>query len=119
MSIIQNSLKLNPDAIITGKMFGHGIYFAPSSMKSWNYTSYRGTSWANGNSDCAFMGLYAVAYGTPYETSTWSRATDYKQEVKKAGANCLHAHAGSALMNDEIVFYNEAAVVLNYIVEFE
>lgn len=63
MSIIQNSLKLNPDAIITGKMFGHGIYFAPSSMKSWNYTSYRGTSWANGNSDCAFMGLYAVAYG--------------------------------------------------------
>ena len=119
MSIIQNSLKLNPDAIITGKMFGHGIYFAPSSMKSWNYTSYRGTSWANGNSDCAFMGLYAVAYGTPYETSTWSGATDYKQEVKKAGANCLHAHAGSALMNDEIVFYNEAAVVLNYIVEFE
>ena len=119
MNIIQNSLKLNPDAIITGKMFGHGIYFAPSSMKSWNYTSYRGTSWANGNSDCAFMGLYAVAYGTPYETSTWSGATDYKQEVKKAGANCLHAHAGSALMNDEIVFYNEAAVVLNYIVEFE
>ena len=119
MSIIQNSLKLNPDAIITGKMFGHGIYFAPSSMKSWNYTSYRGTSWANGSSDCAFMGLYAVAYGTPYETSTWSGATDYKQEVKKAGANCLHAHAGSALMNDEIVFYNEAAVVLNYIVEFE
>ena len=65
------------------------------------------------------MGLYAVAYGTPYETSTWSGATDYKQEVKKAGANCLHAPAGSALMNDEIVFYNEAAVVLNYIVEFE
>lgn len=119
MSIIRNSLQLNPDAVITGKMFGQGIYFAPSSMKSWNYTSYRGTSWANGTSDCAFMGLYAVAYGKPYDTSTWSGCTDYKQEVKKAGANCLHAHAGSALRNDEIVFYDEAAVVLNYIVEFE
>lgn len=119
MSIVMNGLKLNPDAIITGKMFGHGIYFAPSSMKSWNYTSYRGTSWARGTESSAFMGLYAVAYGTPLDTSTWSASTDYKAEVQKAKADCLHAHAGSALMNDEIVFYDEAAIVLNYIVEFE
>ena len=55
-SILENGLQLNPNAIITGKMFGKGIYFAPSSNKSWNYTSYRGTSWASGNSDTAFMG---------------------------------------------------------------
>ena len=42
-SILENGLQLNPNAIITGKMFGKGIYFAPSSNKSWNYTSYRGT----------------------------------------------------------------------------
>lgn len=119
MSIILNSLQLNPDAIITGKMFGNGIYFAPSSMKSWNYTSYRGTSWARGNSDTAFMGLYAVAYGTPLDTDSWSGSIDYKQKTVGGGYDCLHAHKGSALMNDEIIFYDEAAMVLNYIVEFE
>lgn len=119
MSIILNSLQLNPDAIITGKMFGSGIYFAPSSMKSWNYTSYRGTSWAGGNSDTAFMGLYAVAYGTPLDTDSWSASIDYKQKTVGGGYDCLHAHKGSALLNDEIIFYDEAAMVLNYIVEFE
>ena len=114
LSIIQNSLKLRPDAVITGKMFGDGIYFAPSSMKSWNYTSYRGTTWARGNSDKGFMGLYATAYGTPldvYNACRYSQAT-------LGNKNCVHAHAGQALLNDEIVFYNEDAVVLNYIVEF-
>lgn len=118
LSIMVNSLKLRPDAIITGKMFGDGIYFAPSSMKSWNYTSYRGTSWAGGQDDIAYMGLYATAYGTPYDVDTWSASRDYPAEMKAHGANCVHAHKGSALMNDEIIYYSEAAMVLNYIVEF-
>ena len=33
--------------------------------------------------------------------------------------DCLHAHAGVSLQNDEIIFYHEDAMVLNYIVEFE
>lgn len=120
MSIIIHSLLLNPDAKINGKMFGQGIYFAPSSMKSWNYTSFLGTYWANGRSDTAFMGLYAVAYGKPYDANSWSGSIAYNNQlIEKEGCNCLHAHAGNALMNDEVIFYNEAAVVLNYIVEFQ
>lgn len=119
LSIIRNSLLLNPDAIITGKMFGNGIYFAPSSSKSWNYTSYHGTTWANGNSSCAYMGLYAVAYGQQYDVHFWDPSTDYKGMVFSNGCNCLHAHAGTSLRADEIVFYDEAAVLLDYIVEFE
>ena len=120
MSIMVNSLQLNPDAIITGKMFGSGIYFAPSSMKSWNYTSYMGASWSKGTSSTAFMGLYAVAYGRPKDVDQWNGHTDYKQLVKDNHCNCLHAHAEKGfLRNDEIVFYDEAAMVMNYIVEFE
>lgn len=118
LSIIKNSLLLNPDAIITGKMFGQGIYFAPSSQKSWNYTSYQGTCWANGDSNTAFMGLYAVAYGKPYDVNSWDSCADYRKMTYDHGCNCLHAHAGTALHNDEIVFYDEAAVLLDYIVEF-
>lgn len=118
LSIIRNSLLLNPDAVITGKMFGSGIYFAPSSAKSWNYTSYRGTTWAGGSSSTAYMGLYAVAYGKPYDVSSWSPSSDYRAETRSHGCDCLHAHAGTSLRADEIVFYDEAAVLLDYIVEF-
>lgn len=115
-SILQNGLQLNPNAIITGKMFGQGIYFAPSSMKSWNYTSFRGTSWARGNSDTAFMGLYATAYGKPHDVTCSQSFT--QRQLESMGKNCVHAHAGSQLLNDEIIYYSESAMVLNYIVEF-
>ena len=39
LSIIKNGLQINPNAKITGKMFGKGIYFAPNPKKSYGYTS--------------------------------------------------------------------------------
>lgn len=118
LSIIMNSLQLNPNAIITGKMFGKGIYFAEDAGKSWNYTSYEGTKWAGGSSKIAFMGLYATAYGKPYDVDCWDCSSNYEALVKSTHTDCLHAHAGSSLLKDEIVFYNEDAVLLNYVVEF-
>lgn len=115
-SIVQNGLQLHPNAQITGKMFGHGIYFAPSSQKSWGYTSYHNTYWAGGNSDTAFMGLYACAYGKPKDIVA---PNNYNQKMlDDEGCNCIHAHAGTYLYNDEIVFYNEDCTLLNYVVEF-
>lgn len=115
-SILTNGLLLNPNAVITGKMFGKGIYFASSAKKSWNYTSYHNTYWAKGTDDIAFMGLYATAYGKPKDV-TCSR--QYTQKILDAcGCNCVHAHAGQQLINDEIIYYNEDAMVCNYIVEF-
>lgn len=115
ISIIKNGLLLHPNAIITGKMFGNGIYFSPFSEKSWGYTSYFGTKWAKGNSNTAFMGLYATAYGDPLDVMTGHHYTE--EDLKKQGKNCVHAHKGTLQM-DEIVYYNESAMVLNYIVEF-
>ena len=85
-------------------------------MKSWNYTSFRGTSWAKGSSDTAFMGLYAVAYGKPLDVEHHRSYT--QAMLDKEGKNCVHAHKGAELLNDEIIFYSEKAMVLNYIVEF-
>ena len=39
--------------------------------------------------------------------------------VQKQKKHCLHAEAGASLKNDEVIFYDEATVLLNYIVEFE
>lgn len=118
LSIIDNGLLLNPNAEITAKMWGNGIYFAPTSLKSWGYTSYKGTCWANGKSDTAFMGLYACAYGRPYYPSGLVKCS--QSMLDSMHCDCLHAKSGTAfLKNDEIVFYNESAMVLNYIVEFK
>lgn len=118
LNIMKTSLLLNPNAVITGKMLGNGIYFAPSATKSWGYTSYSGSYWAKGHSHTAFMGLFATAYGNPYEVST---VRSYSQnELERLHKNCVHAKAGLGgfLRNDEIVFYDEKAMLLNYIVEF-
>lgn len=115
LSIMKNGLSLSPNAKITGKMFGNGIYFAPKSDKSWNYTSYKGSYWAKGSSDVAFMALYATAYGNPLDVTCAHHYT--KQTLQDH--DCVHAHAGSQLLNDEIIFYDEDAITINYVVEFK
>ena len=120
-SIINNGLVLRPSAVITGKMFGYGIYFAPKARKSFGYTSYHGSYWAGGNSNSAFMCLFDVAYGKPYDVYSFD-SKYYKfnyenlQESCK-GANCLHAHEGNMLRNDEIIVYKEEQITIKYLVE--
>ena len=67
-SIINTGLKLNPtNVVITGKMFGHGIYFAPKAAKSAGYTSMQGAYWTKGTATTGFLAVYKIAYGKPYD----------------------------------------------------
>lgn len=118
-SITTNSLNI-PKRATNGRMFGDGIYFAPSADKSFGYTSYRGSRWACGKSNVAIMGLYATAYGTPYHPSTWGASYHDFNSLLQKGCNCLHARSvDTGLRADEIIFYNPDAIVLNYIVVFK
>ena len=126
-SIINTGLVLRPtNAVITGKLYGLGCYFAPKAQKSLGYTSLSGSYWARGNSNSAFMALMEVAYGTPYDVydfnSKYHSMTYELLQTFQKGANCLHAHAGasmgySALKNDEIVVYKEDQMTIKYLVE--
>ena len=123
-SIIQSGLLLRPtNAVITGKMFGFGIYYAPKARKSLGYTSLSGSYWANGNSNSGFMALMNVAYGKPYDVYSFDskyHSFDYDKLQKNCpGANCLHAHAGSMLRNDEIIVYKEEQCTIKYLVELK
>ena len=121
-SIINSGLVLKPtNAVITGKMFGYGIYYAPKARKSLGYTSLSGSYWARGNSSSGFMALMDVAYGKPYDVYSFdSKYYDFNyeklQQVCK-GANCLHAHEGSMLRNDEIIIYKEEQCTIRYLIE--
>jgi poly [ADP-ribose] polymerase len=122
-SIINAGLVLRPNAVISGKMFGYGIYFAPLAQKSFGYTSYHGSYWAGGNSNTAFMSLYDVAYGKPFDVHSFdSKYYDFNYEKLQQyckDANCLHAHAGSMLRNDEIIVYKEDQLTIKYLVELK
>ena len=64
-SILSKGLLLNPDAAITGKMWGNGIYFATDFDKSWGYVDVG--RWVNGKAgNLVYMGLYETAFGTPW-----------------------------------------------------
>ena len=121
-SILNTGLVLRPNAAITGKMFGYGIYFAPKARKSFGYTSYNGSYWAGGNSKSAFMGLFDIAYGNPYNVYDFNSKyydLNYDKLQKQCpGANCLHAHSDKDMLrNDEIVVYREDQLTIKYLVE--
>lgn len=122
-SIIKTGLVLRPtNAIITGKMYGFGIYFAPKCQKSIGYTSLSGSYWARGNNNVAYMALFEVAYGTPYDVYNFDNKyynLDYnKLQQFKPDANCLHAHADKGMLrNDEIIVYKEDQLTIKYLIE--
>ena len=125
-SIINMGLVLRPPAVITGKLYGNGIYFAPKARKSLGYTSLNGSYWVRGNSDSGFMALFDVIYGKPYDVYTFDSKyhnLDYENLQKMCPeSNSLHAHAGanigySTLKNDEIIVYKEEQCTIKYLIE--
>lgn len=125
-SILCNSLVLRPNAVITGKLYGNGVYFAPKAQKSLGYTSLSGSYWVNGSEKSGFMFLCEVAYGTPYDVYDFNSKyynLDWNSlQSFKNGAHSLHAHAGaslgnSSLRNDEIIVYKEEQIKFKYLIE--
>lgn len=123
LSILQKGLLLNPDAVITGKMFGNGVYFALSAMKSWGYTSSRNAKWNSESSNLAYLSLYETAYGKPYEVysydGNWSGFSYSRLQNEHPGCSCVHAKKERGMLyDDEIIFYREDQMTIRYICEF-
>lgn len=122
-SILQTGLVLRPtNAVITGRMLGWGIYFAPKCKKSIGYTSLSGSYWAKGDNNTAYMALFDTAYGVPYDVynfdSKYYTFNYEKLQQAKKGADCLHAHSEAGMLrNDEIVYYKEDQMTIKYLIE--
>lgn len=123
-NIIQSGLLLRPsNVVITGKMFGCGIYFAKKAIKSKGYTSLYGSRWANGNSNLGFLALYEVAIGTPFDVygynNNYNTLDKKKLQSISPGAHCLYAHKGQILKEDEVVIYDEAQATIKFLLELK
>lgn len=121
LSILENGLLLRPsNVVISGKMFGYGTYFADKAQKSLGYTSSRGSYWARGSSNEAFMALFEVHLGNSLEVDafeSWCSRLDETELKKKGNYDSVFAKAGQSLRNNEFIVYNQNQINIKYLVQ--
>lgn len=120
-SILDSGLALRPaNAIITGKMFGYGIYFADKCQKSVNYTSLRGSYWARGSQSTGFLALYKVNTGNWLHArrhESWMYDLNENKLKSRGPYDSLFAEGGVDLRNNEYIVYNQDQTTIQYLVE--
>lgn len=123
LSILQTGLKIRPKGVATtGSMFGNGIYAANKARKSIGYTSLRGSYWASGSSNKAYLAIFEFATGKEYEVlkgqtySYWMGQLD-KQKVTAKGCDSVFAQGGVDLRNDEYIVYDSNQCTIRYLIE--
>lgn len=123
LSILQTGLKIRPKGVTTtGSMFGDGIYAANKARKSIGYTSLRGSYWASGSSNKAYLAIFEFATGKEWNLldnqkySYWMGRID-EQEVKEHNCNSVFAKGGADLKNDEYIVYNSNQCTIRYLIE--
>lgn len=115
-SIMSNGLSLNPDAKVTGKMFGNGIYFAPKAQKALNYMDTKYSRWNNGKNETGYTLIYSVALGKPFYPSHSN--SHYNAENIPKGTHSIYAKKGTCgLVNDECIVFREDQSTVKYVME--
>lgn len=121
-SILKTGLVLRPaNAVITGKMFGYGLYFADKCRKSLNYSSLRGSYWSGGNANKAYLAIYEVHTGNQLKIKTHEPfcglLTEQRLKDKGKHYDSVFAEGGADLINNEYIVYNEKQCTVKYLVE--
>jgi poly [ADP-ribose] polymerase len=122
LSILKTGLVLRPiNAIITGKMFGYGLYFANEFSKSLNYSSVQGAYWTSGRSQEGYLAIFEVHTGTQFEISEhedWhTKLDDNKLKAMNQSYDSVFAKRGVSLRNNEFIIYNENQCTIKYVVK--
>jgi poly [ADP-ribose] polymerase len=120
-NILKAGLLVRPtNAVITGSMFGYGIYGANKAKKSMGYTSLSGSYWAGGHSHKAYLGIFAFHLGRMYETNRhegWMSSLDFNKLRRMGGYDSFYARSGYSLHNDEFIVYRPDQVDIWGLVE--
>jgi poly [ADP-ribose] polymerase len=124
LSVLQGGLKIRPAGVpTTGSMFGsQAIYFANKARKSIGYTSLRGSCWAGGAEDRAYLALFDVAVDREWDLldgrswSSWMGGID-QARVNREGYDTVFCRGGVDLRNDEHVIYDSSRCKIKYLIE--
>lgn len=114
LGICKHGLLLRPPgAVVTGSMFGNGLYFADQSSKSEQYSFAGG--WGSRHGDNTyFMFVADVALGKIKEYE------DSQSNLQKApsGYQSVLGKKGRQLLHNEYIVYSINQHILQYLVEF-
>lgn len=114
LGICKHGLLLRPPgAIVTGSMFGNGIYFADQSSKSEQYSFAGGWGTSYGK-NTYFMFVADVALGKVKE---YENAQSHLQKAP-SGYHSVLGKKGSYLYHNEYIVYDIKQHILQYLVEF-
>lgn len=120
LNILSTGLLIRPSgAIHTGSMFGDGIYFADKAQKSIGYTSLRGSYWASGGDNVAYLALFSVHVGEQKHIKHHNSSCYSLNKAKLDAENCdsVFAHGGADLRNNEYIVYDSSQCTVSYLVE--
>lgn len=122
LSILKTGLVLRPiNAIISGKMFGYGLYFANEFSKSLNYSSVQGAYWTGGRSQEGYLAIFEVHTGNQFEIAQHEGWHCQLNGLKLKGINqkydSVFAKRGISLRNNEFIVYNESQCTVKYVVK--
>ncbi len=123
--IATQGLILNPNAVKTGSMFGHGLYFAPRAKKSIGYTTMDGVWVRRGHGhvgNTGYLGVYKVAYKDALHVSSWKSGYGSMtcSDITRLGHDALYAHQNPGfLFNDELIVYRPEQCTLRYLIKLE
>lgn len=121
LSIIKSGLVLRPaNAVINGKMFGYGLYFADRCAKSLNYSSLRGSYWTSGHQSKGYLALYDVHIGVPLKIkrhTSWCTQLSTDALTKKGDYDSVFAKGGYDLRNNEYIVYRSEQCTVRYLIE--
>ena len=120
--ILRESLRLPKQlvgVVITGAMFGGGLYWADDWKKSAGYTSLRGSYWSGGQGEVrgrsAFMFAADVVLGKPFVApgprGYTGPPSGHQSVLGKAGV--------SQVQNNEFITYERESHRLRYLIEFD
>lgn len=121
LPILDTGLLIRPTGVVlTGAMFGNGVYFADRFQKSYGYTSGRGSYWARGSNNKALLALFDVNLGNPLKIRRhehWCYNLDRRTIRQRGNYHSIHALAGADLINPEFITYDVAQQTVAYLVE--
>lgn len=120
--IMKESLRMPKElvgVVITGAMFGPGLYFADDWKKSAGYTSLANSYWSRGGGAVsgrgAFMFAMDVVLGNPFVAP---KAHGYTKPPENH--HCIFGKAGeSGVQNNEFIVFDAAQHQIRYLAEFE
>lgn len=122
IGITTKGLLIRPSGVIhAGSMYGDGIYWAVHSTKSMNYCDVKGSYWAQGSNQTAYLFLGDVAFGSQKIAGGSHMYT--KKNIAPNHSVWARSGGASGLYNDELITYSASGPgqqhALRYIIEFE